>query len=148
MLKQAVSIVPTHDRQKGFYSVYFLVPKKTGGLRPILNLRMLNQCITQKTFRMLTTRRLLELVQPGDWFPTINLKDAYFHIEVAQQHRKFLCFTFQGIAYKYNRLPFGYSLAPHTFSKCVDAVLQVLRVQGMRVFFCLAYLIVMARSRK
>lgn len=146
--KQAVSTVPPHDRERGFYSPYFLVPKKTGDYRPILDLRALNTCIGRRTFRMLTTRRLLELVQPGDWFTTIDLKDAYFHVEVAPRHRKFLRFAFQGTAYEYNRLPFGYSLAPRTFSKCVDAALQPLRSHGMRVFFYLDDLIVMARSKQ
>lgn len=146
--KQAVSIVPPHNREQGFYSPYFLVPKKTGDYRPILDLRALNTRIGRKTFRMLTVRRLLELVRPGDWFTTIDLKDAYFHVEVAPKHRKFLRFAFQGIAYEYNRLPFGYSLAPRTFSKCVDAALQPLRSHGMRVFFYLDDLIVMARSKQ
>ena len=145
LLKQAVSIVPPHDRERGFYSPYFLVPKKTGDYRPILDLRALNMRIGRKTFRMLTTKKLLELVQPGDWFTTIDLKDPYFHVEVAPKHRKFLHFA---LAYEYNRLPFGYSLAPRTFSKCVDAALQPLRSQNMRVFFYLDNLIVMARSKE
>ena len=78
----------------GFYSAYFLVHKKTGGFRPILDLCILNQCIARKTFHMLTIRRLLELVQPGDWFTTIDVKDAYFHVKVALKHRKFLPFAF------------------------------------------------------
>ena len=43
--KQAVSVIPTHDRENGFYSAYFLVPKKMGGFRPILDLCILRQCI-------------------------------------------------------------------------------------------------------
>ena len=39
------------------------------------------------------------------------------------KNRKFLCFAFQQIAYEYNRLPFYYSMAPCTFSKCVDVAL-------------------------
>ena len=112
LLKQAVSVVPTHDRQKGFYSAYFLVPKKTG----------------------------------GDWFTTIDLKDAY-HVEVVPKHRKFLFVAFQGIAYEYNRLSFGYSLASCTFSKCVDAALQPLCDCGMRVPFYLDDLFVMAQTQ-
>ena len=55
-------------------------------------------------------------MHPGNWFTTIDLKDVYFHVEIAPEHRKYLRCAFQGIAYEYNRLPFGYSLSPRTFS--------------------------------
>ncbi|KAI2649150.1 Retrovirus-related Pol polyprotein from transposon 17.6 [Labeo rohita] len=35
--KEAIEVVPPHDRESGFYSRYFIVPKKDGGLRPILS---------------------------------------------------------------------------------------------------------------
>jgi len=102
--KQAVSVVHSEDREKGLYSMYFLVSNKPGEFRPILDLRILNQHIVCKKFHMLTIKQLLELVQPGDWFTTIDLRDAYFHVKIAPKHRKYLCFAFQGIAYEYNRL--------------------------------------------
>ncbi len=37
--KEAIKVVPPHDTESEFYSHYFIVPKKDGGLRPILNLR-------------------------------------------------------------------------------------------------------------
>ncbi len=37
--KGAIKMVPPHERESGFYSRYFIVPKKDGGLRPILDLR-------------------------------------------------------------------------------------------------------------
>ena len=40
--KGAITRVSTSVQQAGFYSIYFLVPKKDGGLRPILDLRRLN----------------------------------------------------------------------------------------------------------
>ena len=144
--KQAVSVVHPQQKERGFYSMYFLVSKKTGEFRPILDLRSLNLHICRRKFRMLTIKQLMGLVQPGDWFTTIDLKDAYFHVEIVPEHRKYVRFAFQGIAYEYNRLPFGYSLSPHTFSKCVATALQPLHAQGMRVFFYIDDLIVMAGS--
>ncbi len=41
--KEAIEMVPPHERESGFYSRYFIVPKKDGGLRPILDLRQLNR---------------------------------------------------------------------------------------------------------
>ena len=36
--KRAIEVVPQSQIHLGFYSTYFPVPKKTGDLRPILNL--------------------------------------------------------------------------------------------------------------
>lgn len=47
-----------------------------------------------------------------------DLKDTYFHIQISPNHRPFLRFAFEGVAYQYTVLPFGLSLAPHTFTKC------------------------------
>ncbi len=40
--KEAIEVVPPHERESGLYSRYFIVSKKDGGLRPILDLRQLN----------------------------------------------------------------------------------------------------------
>ncbi|KAK5881766.1 hypothetical protein CesoFtcFv8_022528 [Champsocephalus esox] len=90
----------------------------------------------------------MECVHQGDWCTSIDLKDAYFHITIIPKHRKFLRFSFQGISYQYNRLSFGYSLAPRTFSKCVETALEPLRRGGMRVLFYLDDLLLLARSRE
>ncbi len=49
---------------------------------------------------------------------SLDLKDAYFHIQVAPHHRRFLRFAFEGMAYQYKVLPFGLSLAPCTLTRC------------------------------
>ena len=88
------------------------------------------------------------MCKPGDWFISIDLKDAYFHVTVIPKHRKFLRFSFQGSHYQYNRLPFGYPLAPRIFSKCVETALRPLHATGMRVLFYLDNLILIARSKE
>ncbi|XP_033996615.1 LOW QUALITY PROTEIN: uncharacterized protein LOC117490940 [Trematomus bernacchii] len=148
LLKEAISRVPQGEENQGYYSRYFLVPKKTGGMRPILDLSVFNKVIMKRPFHMLTIRQVLECVHQGDWFTSIDLKDAYFHVAIIPKHRKYLRFSFQGISYQYNRLPFGYSLAPRTFSKCVETALQPLHRGGMRVLFYLDDLLLLARSRE
>ena len=43
--KAAIHIVHPHEKEQGFISALFLVPKKGGGQRPGVNLRPLNQYI-------------------------------------------------------------------------------------------------------
>ncbi len=72
--------VPPSEMRQGFYSPYFIVPKKGGGLRPILDLRVLNRALHRLPFKMLMHRHMIKCIQPQDWFAAINLKDAYFHV--------------------------------------------------------------------
>ncbi|KAL0159734.1 hypothetical protein M9458_043459, partial [Cirrhinus mrigala] len=88
--KEAIEVVPPHDRESGFYSRYFIVPKKDGGLRPILDLRLLNRSVMRLKFKMLTIKQVVSQIRSEDWFVTIDLKDAYFHVSILPQHRKFL----------------------------------------------------------
>ncbi|KAI2644176.1 Protein P [Labeo rohita] len=57
--KCAVEKVPLADRESGFYSRYFLVSKKDGGLRPILDLRPLNRALSKRPFKMITLKQIL-----------------------------------------------------------------------------------------
>ena len=91
-------------------------------------------------FRMLTPRRLVQFIRPNDWFITIDLKDAYFHVPIHHRHRRFLRFAFGGIAYQFHALPFGLALAPRVFTKCVEAAIAPLRqLGGSRWFLVLGH---------
>ena len=146
LVKGAIEIVPPAHRDSGFYSRYFLVPKKDGGLRPILDLRHLNRALMRRRFRMITLKQILSQIRSGDWFFSLDLKDAYFHIQIAPRHRPFLRFAFEGVAYQYKVLPFGLSLAPRTFTKCMDAALSPLRQKGIRILNYLDDWLVLAQS--
>ncbi|KAL0161741.1 hypothetical protein M9458_045466, partial [Cirrhinus mrigala] len=144
--KEAIEVVPPQDRESGFYSRYFIVPKKDGGLRPIIDLRRLNRSVMKLKFKMLTVKQVVSQIRSEDWFVTIDLKDAYFHVSILPQHRKFLRFAFRGEAYQYRVLPFGLALSPRTFTKCVDAALVPLRIQGIRILNYIDDWLILAES--
>ncbi|CAM4697068.1 unnamed protein product [Leuciscus chuanchicus] len=99
---------PPADMKSEFYSPYFIVPKKGGGLRPILDLRVLNRALHKLPFKMLLKKRVFECIHPQDWVAVFDLKDAYFHVSILPRHRPFLRFAFEGRAYQYKVLPFGH----------------------------------------
>ncbi len=148
LLKGAIEGVSSSDLHRGFFRRYFLVPKKDGGLRTILDLHRLNYSLCRGKFRMLMLKSILSQVQEGDWFVTVDLKDAYFHIQVFQRHRKFLRFAFGGKANQYKVLPFGLALAPRTFTKCIYSALAPLRLQGIRILNYLEDWPILASSRE
>ncbi len=147
LAKDAIEPVPPADMRSGFYSPYFIVPKKGGGLRPILDLRVLNRALHRHPFKILTLKCIFGCVRPQDWFAAIDLKDAYFHVSILPRHRPFLRFAFEGRAYQYKVLPFGLSLSPHVFTKVAEAALVPLREQGVRILNYLDDWLILAQSR-
>ncbi len=140
LANDVIEPVPPAEMRQGFYSPYFIVPKKGGGLRPILDLRVLNRALHKLPFKsclhklpLLTHRRMIKCIQPQDWFAAIDLKDAYFRVSILPRHRPFLRFAFEGRACKYRVLPFGLSLSPRVFTKVVEGALTPLREVGVRI---------------
>ncbi len=119
LAKDAIEPVPPAKKRQGFYSPYFIVPKKCGGLRPILDLRVLNRALHKLPFKMRMRRHIIKCMQPQDWFAVIDLKDAYFHVSILLRHRLLLRFAFECRAWQYRVLPFGLSLSPRVFTKVV-----------------------------
>ncbi len=99
-------------------------------------------------FRMLTVKQVVSQIRSEDWFVTIDLKDTYFHVSILSSHRKFLRFAFRGKAYQYRVLPFGLALSPRTFTKCVDAALAPLRLQGIRILNYIDDWLIVAHSEQ
>ena len=89
--KGAICVVPLHCVRAVFTPGIFWAPNGGGsGIRPMLDLRALNQYLRKYKFRMLTHASLLRLVRQNDWFTSVDLKDAYFHIPIYPPHRKYL----------------------------------------------------------
>ena len=98
--------------ENGFLSSIFLVPKKDGGHRPIINLKRLNNFIPHHHFKMEGIHMLKDLLRQGDLMAKIDLKDAYFAVPISELDRKYL----RGReTYQFNCLPFGLSCAPWVF---------------------------------
>ncbi|XP_045927397.1 uncharacterized protein LOC123984519 [Micropterus dolomieu] len=133
LAKAAIREVESGDPQAVFFSRYFLVPKRDGGLRPVLDLRGLNKYLRPLRCNMLTIPRVWQAIAAGDWFTPIDLKDAYFQIPIWQGHWRILRFGFKGRVFEFQVLPFGISLAPRTFTCCMDAVIAPMRQRGLRI---------------
>ena len=101
--------------------MFFLVTKKTGAFRAVINLRPLNQYLKTQHFKMETMKTVLNLVKKGDWAFSVDLKNAYFHILIHPSHRKYLRFCTKGKAYQYRVLAFSQKTSPR-------AAVQISRV--------------------
>ena len=131
-LKHATERVPPGT--KGFYSKMFVVPKATGGWRPIIDLSPLNRHIPKCPFRMETPASIRTALRQGDWMTSIDLKDAYYHIPIHPSSKPYLRFSWQGQAYQFRALCFGLSTAPYLFTRVFRLISALAHRHGYRMY--------------
>ena len=115
----------------GFYSSIFVVPKHTGGLHPILNLRHFNRYMHIPSFKMPTLKNVWQLIQHGDFAFSIDLQDGYLHIPIFKHHHCFLHFVWCNVPYQWKALPFGLATGPRVFTSLMKPILFPLPSQGL-----------------
>ncbi|CAJ0958217.1 unnamed protein product [Ranitomeya imitator] len=125
--------VPEHERFRGFYSNLFVVPKKDGTVRPILDLKLLNRCVRVRHFRMESLRSVISSMERGEFLASIDIKDAYLHIPIFPPHQRFLRFAIREDHFQFTALPFGLATAPSVFTKVMAAVMAILHSRGVVV---------------
>ena len=76
----------------GFYSRLFLVTKPHQRWRPVIDLSRLNTFLLVERFKMETPESIRASLIPGEWVSLIHLADAYLHISIHPNSRKYLRF--------------------------------------------------------
>ena len=64
---------------------------------------------------------------PNYFMASMDLKDAYYVVPIAEEHRKYLTVYWQGSLYQYTCMPNGLSSAPRYFTKLLEPVYSTLR---------------------
>jgi len=145
-LLQKGAITQVARKNEEFISNIFLVPKKTGDMRPVINLKPLNQFVQKIHFKMENIQMALNFISQGDYMISIDLKDAYFSVPIFHTDRKYLRFIWKNQRYEFSCLPFGYSLAPRVFTKIFKPITSHLRRNGLRIVIFLDDILLTASS--
>ena len=131
----------------GFYSSVFVVPKCTGGLRPILNLKRFNCYMHIPSFKMPTLKTVQQLIQQGDYAFSIDLQDAYYMFPLLSIIAVFLRFVWHNVPYQWRVLPFGLATAPRVFTSLTKPILFLCHHKGLLIVIYLDDILVLVRSK-
>ena len=124
-------VVKKSEPEEGQYvSPIFVVEKKDGSHRMILNLKCLNVNVEYQKFKMESILTALSLVTPNCFFASIDLRDAYYSVPVDQHYQKYLKFTWRGQLYCFLAAPMGLGPVPRIFTKLTKPVLADLHDKG------------------
>jgi hypothetical protein len=104
--------------------------------RLVMDFSSINRQCIKMSCRYEGLKDLRHLLRKNDWMFSLDLTDAFWHIPVAEAHRKYLTFSVGGRTLQCAALPFGWSGSPLTFTKVLRAFVRYLRSRGIR---CLPY---------
>ena len=140
------AIIETQVVEQSFVSQIFLVEKKDGGQRPVVNLKC--QYVKTEHFKMEGLHLLPDLLQAQDWMVKLDLKDAYLQVPIHPNHQHLLTFQWEGKSYMFKCLPFGLSSAPRVFTKLLKPVVGFLRQIGCRLIIYLDDMLILHQNRE
>ena len=113
-----------------------VVSNSVGKLRPVLNLRYLNQYLHVLTFKYEDLRVAALLFDAEEYFFKFDLKSGYHHVDIHPDYHTYLGFQWvtKGEAYYYvfTELPFGLSTACYLFTKIMRPLIRYWRGRGLK----------------
>ena len=135
LVSEAEALISKHAVRPVFSSVgeyissYFAVPKprKLDSFRPILNLKYFNNFVKKYKFRMESLQSVRDWIKPGAFCIGLDLKDAFLHIPIHNDSRKYLRFRWLQQLLEWIVLPFGLTCSPRVITKVLKPVIAFLR---------------------
>jgi hypothetical protein len=134
LMKQAIHPVQSPKPESGFISSIFVVPKKDGGNRPVVNLKPPEPVSRLRAFQdgpMEGIHMLRDLLKKGDFLVKIDPKDAYLAVPIWKNHQKYLRFLWKDTMLEFACLPIGLATARRVFYQAYEAGSRALRQRGL-----------------
>jgi len=106
-----------------FVSPMVLVPKGQKDFRMVIDYREVNKAIVREPYPMPSLEKVwADIPHNGGklFFTKLDLKDAYFHIELHEEVRHLTTFMTANGLMRFTRLPFGLSCAPELFQSVME----------------------------
>lgn len=101
--------------------------------RKVLDYSHVNDYQELSSCKYETLPELAQSLRPGDALLSWDIKDAYHHLVIRPEDRKYLAFRALGRVFIPVTMPFGLRIAPFTWTKVMRPVVQYLRELGFRI---------------
>ncbi|GFV29142.1 hypothetical protein TNCV_4601741 [Trichonephila clavipes] len=130
-LEQGIIIESCFD----FSSPVVVCKKKDGTVRLCIDYRRLNKKIIKDIYPLPIIKEVLDKLGNGKIFTTLDLKNAFFHVDVHEASRKYIAFVAETFQYEFLNVPFGLSISSNYFQKYIDYVFRELLRDGKLIIY-------------
>ena len=111
-VKQKCCRIGLKSTVPGFLQPGFPCTKAQQPVAPYLGSEQSKPILENTVFQNEDPETMWTSLQAGEWVTSLDFKDAYFHISLKNQSRKYMRFHIQDKTYQFKALPFGLSTAP------------------------------------
>lgn len=146
--KGAVEKAPSQIPAGCIFKMFLVEKRDANERRPVVNMRPLSPYVHSPHFKMEGLAAAKELIEKGDWFARLDLKDAYLHVPLHPSIRHWFRYRMQGVIFQWKSLPFGFRDAPRMFQKLMVVALTPLRQQGVRLVIYLDDILLISSSEE
>ncbi|GFT20331.1 retrovirus-related Pol polyprotein from transposon 297 [Trichonephila clavipes] len=109
-----------------FSSPVVVCKKKDGTMRLCIDYRKLNKKIVKDRYPLPIIEEVLDKLGNGEIFTTLDLKNAFFHVNVDEASRKYTAFVTETGQYEFLKVPFGLSISSNYFQRYINYVFREL----------------------
>lgn len=130
-----------------FASPIVLVSKKDGQTRICCDYRKLNKNVIKDRFPLPLIEDVLDCLQDAKYFSTIDLRNGFFHVPVAEESIKYTSFVTHNGQYEFLKCPFGLCNSPAVFQRYISYIFRDLTRQGIAMYY-MDDLIILSKDEK
>ena len=118
-----------------FSSPVFLVRKRDGSARFVVDMRQLNALTVADKYPLPLITEILDTLKDAKYFTSMDLTSGYWQLHLAEEDRHKTAFITPDGLFEFKVLPFGLKNAPSGFQRMMDTILTAYRWKC-----CLVYL--------
>lgn len=109
-------------------SSLLVIRKPNGTARCCVDFIEVNKaiCTDGHKYRMPTIQDMTDFAKGGKFFSTMDLRNAFMHVELDESARWQTCFKTPWGLFMFNRIPFGLNIASEVFQNILDGLFQEL----------------------
>ena len=117
---ESLGVISKIDTPTEFVHSLVLTPKSNGELRCCLDPRALNKSVQREHFHIKTREEILSEIAGAQYFSQLDLKSAYWQIQLDPDSRHWTAFGTPFGRYVYNVVPFGMNSASEICQKRIE----------------------------
>ncbi|GBM59468.1 Transposon Ty3-I Gag-Pol polyprotein [Araneus ventricosus] len=107
-----------------YISPVVLVKKKDGSSRLCIDYRRLNKITVRDHFPLTVIDDLLDRLQSANVFTTLDLKNAFYDVDIDPSSKKYTSFVTDTGQHELNKMSFGLTKSPSVLQRFIDNVFR------------------------